>query len=156
MRCDLCLGESDSLNKGAAYCRYRGKELFLQGVKSLPMSQRSPGIIQSVIPIVVLVGMILFNVFYLSDYTLSGANQLALMVASAVAAAVSVYNGVSWDELLDGIVRTITSALPAIIILLIIGMLSGTWMMSGVVPSMIYYGLKILRQDYFLPATVVL
>lgn len=120
------------------------------------MSQRSPGIIQSVIPIVVLVGMISFNVFYLSDYTLSGANQLALMVSSAVAATVAAYNGVSWNELLDGIVRTITSALPAIIILLIIGMLSGTWMMSGVVPSMIYYGLNILRPEYFLPATVVL
>ena len=50
------------------------------------MSQKSPGIIQSLLPIVALVGMIMFNVFYLGDYTLSGANQLALMVASAVAA----------------------------------------------------------------------
>ena len=120
------------------------------------MSQKSPGIIQSLLPIVALVGMIMFNVFYLGDYTLSGANQLALMVASAVAAVIAMYNGVTWNELMDGVVRTITSSLSAIIILLIIGMLSGSWMMGGVVPSMIYYGLDVLKPEYFLPATVVL
>lgn len=120
------------------------------------MGQKSPGIIQSIIPIAVLVGMILFNVFYLGDDTLSGANQLALMIASAVAAAIATFNGVTWNELLEGMVKTITASLPAIIILLIIGMLSGSWMMSGIVPSMIYYGLNILRPEYFLPATVVL
>lgn len=120
------------------------------------MSQKSPGIVQSLLPIVTLVGMILFNVVYLGDYTLSGANQLALMGASAVAAVIAMYNGVTWGELMDGVVGTITSSLSAIIILLIIGMLSGSWMMGGVVPSMIYYGLEVLRPEYFLPATVVL
>lgn len=120
------------------------------------MSQRSPGIIQSLLPVVALVGMILFNVVYLGDYTLSGANQLALMGASAVAAVIAMYNGVTWSELMEGVVGTITSSLSAIIILLIIGMLSGSWMMGGVVPSMIYYGLDVLRPEYFLPATVVL
>lgn len=120
------------------------------------MSKKSPSLIQSLIPIVVLVGLILTNVIFLGDYTLSGANQLALILASAVAAFIAMLNGLSWEEMLEGIVTTISSAMPAIIILLVIGMLSGSWMISGIVPSMIYYGLNVLRPEYFLPATVVL
>lgn len=120
------------------------------------MQQRTPSIIQSVIPILLLLGLIMANVLILPGDTLAGANQLSLLLASTVATALAVYNRVSWNEIMRGIVHTISSALPAIMILLMVGVLAGSWMISGVIPTMIYYGLDVLRPEYFLPAAVVI
>lgn len=120
------------------------------------MHTRKPTILQSLIPILILLTLILANVLWLSDDTLSGANQLSLLLASAVAVALAAYNRVSWDTITKGIVHTVSSALPAIMILLMVGMLSGSWMISGVIPTMIYYGLDVLKPEYFLPASVVI
>lgn len=118
--------------------------------------ERRPTVLQSLVPIVLLIGLILLNVFLLGDDTLSGANQLSLILASAVAAGIALYNRVKWEKLLNGILHTIGSSMSAILILLMIGMLSGAWMVSGVIPAMIYYGLDILRPEFFLPATVII
>lgn len=115
-----------------------------------------PSIWEALTPIVLLMLLIAANVFWLPDDTLAGANQLSLLTAAAVAVVIAVKNGTSWDNLLKGVTHTILTALPAILMLFIIGMLSGAWMLSGVVPTMIYYGLDILRPDYFLPATLIL
>lgn len=120
------------------------------------MQQRTPSIIQSVIPILLLLGLIMANVLMLPGDTLAGANQLSLLLASTVATALAVYNRVNWNEIMRGIVHTISSALPAIMILLMVGVLAGSWMISGVIPTMIYYGLDVLRPEYFLPAAVVI
>lgn len=120
------------------------------------MQQRNPSILQSIIPIFVLLALIFCNVIFLADDTLSGANQLSLLFASSVAVIIAVYNRVSWDGIMNEIVRTISSALPAMMILLMVGVLSGSWMISGVIPTMIYYGLDILQPEYFLPASVVI
>lgn len=120
------------------------------------MKQRNPSILQSIIPIFVLLTLILCNVIFIPDDTLAGANQLSLLFASSVAVVIAVYNRVSWDEIMHEIVRTISSALPAIMILLMVGILSGSWMISGIIPTMIYYGLDILQPAYFLPACVVI
>lgn len=98
----------------------------------------------------------MLNVFIVSDDTLSGANQLSLLIASTFAVIFAVYNRVSWHDIMRGIVHTISSSLPALMILLMVGVLGGAWMISGVIPTMIYYGLDVLRPDYFLPATVVI
>lgn len=121
-----------------------------------PMNQRQPSIIQSVFPILVLLGLIMFTVLGTGADALAGANQLSLLVASAVGAAIAVRNRVRWVDIMQGMIHTISASLPAILILLMVGMLSGSWMIGGVIPTMIYYGLEILRPDYFLPACVVI
>lgn len=120
------------------------------------MTKRSPSLLQSLTPIVILLGLIMVNVLATDADTLAGANQLSLLLASTVAGTIAVFNRVTWTEILRGIVHTITSSLPSIMILLMVGILSGSWMISGVIPTMIYYGLEILRPEYFLPASVVI
>jgi NhaC family Na+:H+ antiporter len=87
---------------------------------------------------------------------LSGPNQLALLLAAAVATIVSVYFGTKWTDIISNISKSISSTTSAIIILLIIGALSGTWLISGIVPAMIYYGLKILNPEIFLLASCII
>lgn len=92
---------------------------------------------------------------FFGDNSLGGANQMALIFAASLAAILSLLNGEKWTNLFDGIVNSIGSALPALIILLLIGALAGTWLVSGVVPAMIYYGLEILNPSIFLFATCI-
>jgi Na+:H+ antiporter, NhaC family len=112
-------------------------------------------LLAALLPIILLVALLGVNVLYYGDNALSGANQMALLLSAAVASVVGMYFGFSWEELQRGIVRSIKSALPAILILLIIGALAGTWMISGIVPTMIYYGLKVLNPTFFLVAAVI-
>jgi len=94
-------------------------------------------------------------VAFYGDNSLGGANQIALLLSAGVAAFVAMFNGEKWDVLFDGAVSSISSALPALIILLMIGALAGTWLISGVVPAMIYYGLEVLNPTIFLFATCI-
>ena len=119
-------------------------------------NHKRPTILQSVIPILVLIGLISLNVITLGDDTLSGANQISLLIASSVATCIALYNKVTWQDILKGILHTLSAAMPAILILMMIGALAGTWMLSGIIPAMIHYGLYILRPDYFLPAAVII
>jgi NhaC family Na+:H+ antiporter len=118
---------------------------------------KKPSLFQSFLPILVLVGLLIVNVLMVyGDNALGGANQLALLFSAAVAVIIAIVNGYSWKETLRGITSSITSALPALIILLLIGALAGTWMLSGVVPAMIYYGLDILNPTIFLFASCLI
>jgi NhaC family Na+:H+ antiporter len=112
-------------------------------------------LIAALLPIIALILLLSINVLYYGDDALSGANQMALLFAAAIASAVGMYFGFKWEELQRGIVKSIKSALPAILILLVIGSLAGTWMISGIVPTMIYYGLKVLNPTFFLVAAVI-
>ncbi len=116
---------------------------------------RKPTLLQAVIPIVILLTLIILNVLGGSD-TLAGANQLSLLLAAFIAGVIAMYNGVTWESISKAITYTLSTAIPALLILLMVGILSGSWMISGVVPTMIYYGLDILRAEYFLPATVII
>jgi NhaC family Na+:H+ antiporter len=84
-----------------------------------------------------------------------GSNQIALIIATAIAAVIGLRLGFTWKKLEKGIVKSIKSALPAILILLLIGSLAGTWMISGIVPTMIYYGLEIINPSIFLVAACI-
>ncbi|MBQ7222729.1 MAG: Na+/H+ antiporter NhaC [Bacteroidales bacterium] len=117
---------------------------------------KEPTLFESFIPIIFLLGLILLNVLFIGEDTLSGTAQLSLMFAALVAGALAVRNGVTMSTLFTQIEKTISSTLIAILILLAIGMLAGTWMLSGVIPTMIYYGLYILKPEYYLPATVII
>jgi NhaC family Na+:H+ antiporter len=85
----------------------------------------------------------------------SGANQIGLLLAAGVAGIVSYRLGYGWKEIEKSMLRSINSAMGAMLILLMIGALSGTWLLSGIVPAMIYYGLKILNPTIFLVAACI-
>ena len=116
----------------------------------------TPTLLQSFIPIIILIILLSLNVFIWGDATLDGSNQIALLLAASVASIISFRNGIRWQKLRDGIVETIGKSMPAILILLLIGALSGTWLLSGIIPALIYYGLDILHPSIFLFAAVVI
>jgi Na+:H+ antiporter, NhaC family len=122
----------------------------------LTENHRLPSLGESLVPIVVLILLLGLNVSYFGDDTLSGSNQMALLFAAAIAALLSFRLGYKWDELLQGAVHSISSAMPSMIILLLIGSLAGTWLLSGVVPALIYYGLMLLNPAIFLVAACVI
>lgn len=112
--------------------------------------------ILALLPIIFLIGLLSVNVYLFGDNSLGGANQLALMFVGAVAVIIGLATGQKWENILEGISKSIYSVIPALIILLLIGALAGTWLISGIVPNMIYYGLQILSPKYFLISTVVI
>lgn len=120
------------------------------------MEKRTPSLLQALIPILFLIGLLSLNVALYGDSTLDGSNQLALLFAAAVAGLISMQLGFDWKEILAGAVKGINAAMPAILILLVIGSLAGTWMISGIVPAMIYYGLKVLTPGIFLFAACLI
>lgn len=116
---------------------------------------KKPTLFLALLPVVCLIFFLVFNVLFFED-TLGGANQSALLLAAAVAGVVSVSLGNKWLNVRSSIVKSIGSTMPSILILLLIGALAGTWLISGVVPAMIYYGLKILNPKIFLLASVII
>ena len=114
-----------------------------------------PSLIQAILPLIVLIALLSFNVSYFDD-PLGGSNQIALIIAASICSILALFNHVSWHEIQRKILQTINSAMTAILILLLIGSLSGSWMLSGVIPAMIYYGVDIMHPSYFLVASVVL
>ncbi|MCP9200980.1 Na+/H+ antiporter NhaC [Gramella sp. GC03-9] len=113
-------------------------------------------ITQALIPVVALIGMLAFNVFVFGDDALSGSNQFILLLGGGVAAIVGYFNKVKFDDMIDEVARNIQSTAGAILILLMVGALAGTWLISGIIPTMIYYGLQILNPTIFLAACVII
>lgn len=107
-------------------------------------------LVHALIPIGLLVLLLVFNVIFFSDDASYGPNQIALLLSAALAGLIAYFRGYSWDELFDGILKSIGHAMPSILILMLIGALAGTWLLSGIVPAMIYYGLEILNPKVFL------
>ncbi|WP_026210460.1 Na+/H+ antiporter NhaC [Flexithrix dorotheae] len=120
-------------------------------------AKRKPTLIEALIPIIFLVIFLFVNVkFIFGDAGLDGSNQIILLFSAAVAAIVASRLGFTWEELLNGAVDSIQSAMPAMLILLLIGSLTGTWLLSGIVPALIYYGLQILNPTIFLFAACII
>lgn len=107
-------------------------------------------------PIIFLVALLSVNVYLYGDDSLGGANQLALILSAAIATFIGINNGTKWEQILKGISKSIASTTPAILILLLIGSLAGTWLISGIVPAMIFYGLQILNPKIFLFAACII
>ncbi len=110
----------------------------------------------ALLPVFVLIGLLTANVYFYGADASYGPNQIALLMASAAAAIAGFFLGVPVKAMIEGIKRSIGSALVAMMILLLIGSLIGTWIMSGIVPAMIYYGLGILNAELFLVATAII
>ena len=110
----------------------------------------------ALLPILFLIGLLSINVYLYGDDSLGGSNQLALLFSGSLAAIIGVLYGNNWKDILEGISKSIKSVTPSIIILLLIGSLAGTWLISGIVPAMIYYGLQILNPEIFLFVTAII
>lgn len=112
---------------------------------------------EALIPVFALVAMLFYNVFFVyGDDALSGSNQFILVMGAAIAAIIGFKNKVSYQKMMDEVAENIKSTSGAILILLMVGALAGTWLISGIIPSMIYYGLQILNPTIFLAASVVI
>lgn len=118
---------------------------------------KQPSLGMSLVPLVVLVIFLALTIKLFGGDAIAGGSQLSLITASAVctAMAMGIYR-CKWQHLEDAVVKNMHSATPALIILLLIGAIAGTWMASGVIPTLIYYGLKILHPSIFLPASCVI
>ncbi|GAB3175645.1 Na+/H+ antiporter NhaC [Telluribacter humicola] len=119
------------------------------------MNSKEISLPEALIPIIFLIALLALNVFTFED-SLGGPNQFALLLAAAVATLVGYTKGISYKDVIAQIASNIESTTEAIIILLLVGSLAGTWLVSGVVPAMVYYGIQILHPSVFLPACVVI
>ena len=117
---------------------------------------RTPSLFQALLPLIFLAASLATGVYLFSDSASSGANQVSLMLAGAVAAIIGIRNGLSWDDIQEGMVDGISLAIGPIFILLAVGALIGSWILSGTVPTMIVYGLKLLHPSYFYPAACLI
>ena len=117
---------------------------------------KSPTTFQALVPIIFLVILLSINVSIFGDDSLSGSIQIVLILSSAVASIIAFNLGFSWLDIQKGIIKSINSSLPSILILFLVGSLAGSWLLSGVVPAFIYYGIQILNAKIFLFAACVI
>ena len=114
----------------------------------------------AILPLIFLVTLLSFNlyanVFIYDADPLAGSSQFILILSGAFAAMIGNRYNVSYKDVISSISNSIKSVTPALIILLWVGALAGTWMISGIIPSMVYYGLKILDPNIFLPACIII
>ncbi len=120
------------------------KEAKERAVEDLPLWP-------ALIPVIFLIAALGVSVIH---YKIAMAHQ-ALVCSTAVAVVIARFMGVKWKESLEGMVSSIQMALPACLILMVVGILIGTWILAGVVPSLIVYGLRLMSPRFFLAATCV-
>ena len=111
---------------------------------------------ESLIPVVILIALLGYNVYVYEDEAMSGSNQFILLIGAAIASIVGLQKGILFKSMIDTVSSNIKSITGAILILLFVGALSGTWLLSGIIPSMIYYGLQILHPSIFLPSCLII
>ncbi|MGE3191420.1 MAG: Na+/H+ antiporter NhaC family protein, partial [Vicinamibacterales bacterium] len=121
-----------------------------------PTSGRAPSLGVSLLPVLVLVALLSASVALFGDGSSSGPNQIALILAAGVGILIGVLHGFSWTTLEQGIVHGISLSLGAVLILLTVGSLVGSWILAGIVPTMIYYGLELLTPSVFYPSACIL
>ena len=116
----------------------------------------SVSVLLAILPLLILIALLSLNVFIFSDDAISGSNQIVLIMSAAVAAVLALSCGVAWKTIENSVINSIRIATPAMLILLMVGALSGTWMVSGIIPTLIYYGLHILDPVFFLVSACVI
>ncbi len=118
-------------------------------------TKREASLLEALIPILFTVGLLMYTV--LPVFGVEGEVHIPLVLGSMVAILVAVYRlGYTWTEVEEGIISSIAGTMQAIIILAIIGMIIGTWIQGGIVPTLIYYGLNVLSPSFFLVAACLL
>ena len=111
---------------------------------------------ESLFPILLLIIFLSFNVYVYGDDAMGGSNQFILLLGAAAGIGLGVFKGFKFSNMMSQVAENLKSVTGAIIILLFVGALSGTWLISGIIPSMIYYGLNILHPSIFLPSCLII
>jgi NhaC family Na+:H+ antiporter len=117
---------------------------------------KESSLLDALIPVASLVVMLSLSVYLFGSDSSSGPNQIVLTLGAAIAAIVAIQNGHRWKDILEAIVHGIGTAMGAVLILLSVGALIGTWLMAGTVPTLIYYGLELLNPQFFYVATCLI
>ena len=120
------------------------------------MKKNQISLTTALLPLFFLVVLLSYNVIIYGDNALNGSNQFILLIGGAIAAIIGFKKKISYDSMLEKIADNLKSVTGALLILLFVGALSGTWLISGIIPAMIYYGLQILHPSIFLPACIVI
>lgn len=116
-----------------------------------------PSPLLSLVPILVLVGLLFVTIKIFGSDALEGGSQIVLLTSTAVCCLIAIgYCKVKWKAIEIAITNNISGIAVAIFILLIIGALSGSWMISGIVPTLIYYGMQIIHPSFFLASTCII
>ncbi|MEO0425385.1 MAG: Na+/H+ antiporter NhaC [Pseudomonadota bacterium] len=113
-------------------------------------------LLEAATPVLVLIALLSASVYLFGSDSSYGANQIALLLAGGVGVIIAVRHGHTWKDIEAAVIKGISTAMGAILILLAVGALIGTWMLSGTVPSMIYYGLKLLNPSVFFAASCLI
>lgn len=122
------------------------------------MNQKNdtPSLILSLVPVLALIAMLVLNVRIFGDSALDGSVQIVLLIATALVSAITLITKQrNWMQLEKGIIGSVAGSTSAIVLLLLIGALAGSWMISGVIPAMMYYGLKFINPTLFLATSCV-
>ncbi|MBY0517276.1 MAG: Na+/H+ antiporter NhaC [Bacteriovoracaceae bacterium] len=118
---------------------------------------KKPGLGLSLIPLLFLIVLLALNIYLFKDGATSGPNQLALLAAASLAAIIGLtVLKIDYKTMEEKVIHSIGLSMQAVLILLVVGMLIGLWILSGVVPSMIYYGIQIVNPSWFLPITCII
>lgn len=117
---------------------------------------RSPSLPDALIPIFSLVIMLGMSVHLFGSDSSSGPNQIVLTLGAAIGTIVAMKNGHEWPDILKAIIAGISTAMGALLILLAVGALIGTWLMAGTVPAMIFFGLELLNPQIFFAAACLI
>ena len=115
-------------------------------------------LLESLIPVVILMCLLAYNIFFVEGQEWLGAytNQYILIMGGIVAAVVGFFNKVSFATMVTEVWENWKSVFVPIMILFLVGALAGTWLVSGIIPAMVYYGLQVLSPEIFLPASVII
>ncbi|WP_438977997.1 Na+/H+ antiporter NhaC [Polaribacter sp.] len=113
---------------------------------------------ESLIPVVILMSLLAYNIFFVEDQEWFGAytNQFILLLGGLAAAVVGVFKKVPFAIMFQEILENLKSILVPIAILFLVGALAGTWLVSGIIPAMVYYGLQVLSPALFLPVSIII
>lgn len=116
-----------------------------------------PSPLLSLVPILILVAMLAVAIHLFGSDALAGGSQVCLLTATAICVLIGMagYRR-TWKDFEEAIVKNISGVATALLILLLIGALSGAWMVCGVVPTLIYYGIQIIDPNFFLVSTCVI
>ena len=131
-------------------------EINIDGQKII--DNKELNIWEALIPVVILMGLLAYNIFFIEGQEWFGTytNQIILLMGGFVAAIVGFFNKVTFNIMLKEIWENLKSVFVPIMILFLVGALAGTWLVSGIIPAMVYYGLEVLNPSIFLPASVII
>ncbi len=125
-------------------------------MKSINQDVRQISLFAALFPLVFLVLLLAFNVFVFGDDAISGSNQFILLIGGVIASMIGFIYKKTFKSMLDQVGENLKSVSSAILILLLVGSLSASWLISGIVPAMIYYGILLINPILFLPSAVII